>query len=122
MWLARVNRVALNKTYGRLAGRAPWMGAVIHRGRKSGKEFRTPVNLHRFDGGYRISLDYGPGVDWVRNVVAQGGCSLVDRGQTITLDRPEVIHDPEVSWASPVARRVLKKVGSGYYLQLRIPS
>ncbi|MGV9869165.1 nitroreductase family deazaflavin-dependent oxidoreductase [Rhodococcus koreensis] len=117
--LAKFNRLITNRTYGRLAGHAPWMGIVVHRGRKSRREYHTPVNVHRFAEGYRISLDYGPDSDWVQNVVAQGGCSLVTRGRIVVLVAPQVIHDPKANWAPPAARRILAMVGSGYYLQLR---
>lgn len=116
--LAEFNRLVTNRTYGRLAGNAPWMGLVIHRGRKSNREYRTPVNVYPCEGGYRISLDYGPESDWVRNVTAQRGCSLVTRGGTVDLVEPQVIHNREATWAPPVVRHVLAKVGSGYYLQL----
>ncbi|MFF0818346.1 nitroreductase family deazaflavin-dependent oxidoreductase [Rhodococcus sp. NPDC003318] len=117
--LAKFNRLITNRTYGRLAGHAPWMGIVVHRGRRSRREYRTPVNVHPFADGYRISLDYGPESDWVQNVVAQGGCSLVTRGKIVELVAPQVIQDTEANWAPTAARRILEKVGSGYYLQLR---
>lgn len=117
--LAGFNRIVTNRTYGRLAGHAPWMGIVVHRGRKTGREYRTPVNVHRFEDGYRISLDYGPGSDWVRNVIARGGCTMVSRGKSIELSSPRVVEDAGATWAPPALRRVLTTVGSGYYLQLR---
>lgn len=89
--LAKFNRLITNRTYGRLAGHAPWMGIVVHRGRKSRREYRTPVNVHRLADGYRISLDYGPKSDWVQNVVAHGGCSLMTRGKIVELVAPQVI-------------------------------
>ena len=118
-WLARFNRAITNRTYGRLAGRAPWLGQVVHRGRRTGRVYRTPVNIHRFEGGYRISIDYGRHSDWVQNVLAQGGCVLVDRGKAIALTTPRVIHDPQATWAPLAARRVLARIGSGYYMEMR---
>jgi hypothetical protein len=38
-----------------------------------------------------IALPYGPGADWVRNVLASGSATLVHEGSTINIDRPEVV-------------------------------
>ena len=45
-----------------------------HVGRKSGKQYETPIIVQPTAGGFVIELTYGPGVDWYRNVRAAGGC------------------------------------------------
>jgi len=92
-WLARFNRYATNRILGPLAPRLPGFGMVIHTGRRSGHVYRTPVNVFRTRGGYVIALTYGPNSEWVRNVRASGGCTLVTRGKTLRLSRPRLIHD-----------------------------
>jgi hypothetical protein len=46
------------------------------------------VNVFRAGDGYVIALTYGPETDWVKNVLAAGGCELRTRGQTIPLGAP----------------------------------
>jgi len=69
-------------------GRGPF-SLVRHVGRKSGRIYETPVILARADGGFVAELTYGPDVDWYRNVVAAGGCTVVVRGVEHEIDRVE---------------------------------
>ena len=45
------------------------------------------VNVFSAGNGYAIALTYGPETDWVKNVLAAGGCELRTRSQTIPLPR-----------------------------------
>jgi len=56
-----------------MMARMPGFGVLHHRGRKSGREYQTPVKLFRHGDDYVITLPYGAGTDWVKNVVAAGG-------------------------------------------------
>ena len=68
-----VNKIALNKVTRPLLGRLPWFGVVVHRGRRSGNQYRTPVNVFPRPGGrYVVALTYGPDTDWLKNVLAAG--------------------------------------------------
>ena len=72
---------------------APWtpgFGVVIHRGRRSGREYQTPVNVFAAEDGYVLALTYGPDTDWVKNVLAAGGCELRTRGRAIRLVSPRL--------------------------------
>jgi deazaflavin-dependent oxidoreductase (nitroreductase family) len=91
--LARFNRKVTNRVLGPLAERLPGFGIVIHRGRRSGREHRTPVNVFRHGDGYVIALTYGADSQWVRNVLAAGGCDLELRGRTVAVTAPELVHD-----------------------------
>ena len=93
-WLARFNRHATNRVLGPLAVRLPGFGVVVHTGRKSGRPYRTPVNVFRRGDRFVIALTYGPDAEWVRNVLARAGCRLETRGKTWSLVRPRVIRDP----------------------------
>lgn len=112
--LARFNRTATNRLTGRVAGKLPGFAIVIHRGRRSGKEYRTPVNAFRTPDGYRIALTYGPDSDWTRNVRAAGGCDLIVRGRRVTLRDPQLITDPANAWV-PLPVRL---IGVTQYLAL----
>ena len=93
--LAQINRSVTNRILGRMAGWMPGFAIVLHTGRHSGRAYRTPVNAFRMDGGYRIALTYGANSDWVRNVMAAGGCQIVTRRTRHSLTEPRILNDPQ---------------------------
>lgn len=88
--LARLNKYFGNKIVGRIIPLMPGFGAVYHKGRKSGREYRTPVKVFRKTDHFILSLPYGSQSDWVKNVVAAGGCEIKTRGRRIAVVAPEV--------------------------------
>jgi hypothetical protein len=40
--------------------------------------------------GFVIALPYGPGTDWVKNILASGSATLIHEGQTYAVDKPDV--------------------------------
>ncbi len=120
-WLARFNRQVTNRLTRRFAGKLPGFAIVIHRGRRSGRTYRTPVNAFRDGDDYVIALTYGPQADWVRNVLAAGGCELVTRGQHVSLTNPRLFTDTSRQWAPQPVRFFLG--GIAQYLRLtRVPT
>jgi deazaflavin-dependent oxidoreductase (nitroreductase family) len=109
-WLARFNRRVTNCLLGPLAHYLPAFGVVVHTGRKTHRHFRTPVNVFPRSGGYVIALTYGPDSDWVRNVLAGGGCTLETRGRTVRLTRPRLYHDEDLH-AVPAPLRLILRLG-----------
>lgn len=90
---ARFTKFA-NHIFGHVMPHLPGFGVVCHRGRTSGRQYRTPVKLFRSGRKYLISLPYGPESDWVRNVCAAGGCELEIGRQRVRLTMPQVCVDP----------------------------
>ncbi|HEV8637771.1 MAG TPA: nitroreductase family deazaflavin-dependent oxidoreductase [Chloroflexota bacterium] len=117
-WLARFNRRATNRVLGALADRLPGFGVVVHRGRTTGRRYRTPVNVFRRAGRYVIALTYGPESEWVRNVQASGGCALETRGHTLRLARPRLFHDERRRSVPAPVRLVLGLLGVSDFLEL----
>ncbi|WP_405165110.1 nitroreductase family deazaflavin-dependent oxidoreductase [Nocardia sp. NBC_01499] len=115
--LAKFNRYATNRAAGLFAGRAPGFAILQHRGRKSGREYRTPVSVFQSDGVYRIALTYGRDTDWAKNISAAGGFTLHTRGRVIELTDPAVLHDPSAQWAPVVVRPWLKALSAEYYVE-----
>ncbi|WP_280265775.1 nitroreductase family deazaflavin-dependent oxidoreductase [Nocardia wallacei] len=109
-WLARANKFGLNRVTRFIAPRAPGWAVVIHRGRKSGKTFRTPLWAFRRPGGYVIALTYGPHSDWVRNVLAADGCELESRGRRYEVGNPRVYRDDSASDMPAFIRFMLRYV------------
>ena len=106
--LARFNLLVTNRVLGPLARRAPGFAIVLHVGRRSGRAYRTPVNLFRSGDRYVIALTYGADSQWVRNVLAAGAVDIETRGQRLHLVDPEVVHDTQRSLVPAPVRHVLR--------------
>ena len=92
-WLARANRYVTNPILGRLAPRLPGFGVIVHTGRKTQRQYRTPVNVFASEIGYVVALTYGRESQWVLNILANGGCTLETRGRSLQLTEPRLFHD-----------------------------
>ena len=90
----------------------------MHQGRRSGRTYRTPVNVFPTADGVRIALTYGSDSDWVKNVLASGGCRLLTRRHELVLTGPRVVHDPERRDTRTVERQVLRLLGVADFLLL----
>ena len=109
-----------NRFSRRLADRLPGFGLLVYKGRKSGREYRTPMNVFRRGEEYVFALTYGPDVQWVKNIVAAGECLLLTRGRTIRLIGPRLLHDPKRSLMPPVVRQFLGFMRVTEFLTMRI--
>jgi deazaflavin-dependent oxidoreductase (nitroreductase family) len=116
--VARLNRVGLNRVTVRVAPWAPGFGVVLHHGRKTGREFRTPVNVFAVEGGFVVALTYGAESDWVRNVRAEGGCRLITHNREHALKAPRLVHDPTREHVTAPARHVLRLLKVEDFLEL----
>jgi hypothetical protein len=56
--IARFNRQVLNRLTRPLARHLPGFGVIIHRGRRTDRLYKTPVNVFRHDGDYVVALTY----------------------------------------------------------------
>jgi deazaflavin-dependent oxidoreductase (nitroreductase family) len=117
--LARVNRRAVNPVTLRFAGHLPWFAIIIHHGRVTGREYRTPVNAFRLpENGYVIGLSYGPRTDWARNVLAKGGCVAETQGQRLELVNARVVRDPRRHLVPAPVRLTMRLIGADLFLRL----
>jgi deazaflavin-dependent oxidoreductase (nitroreductase family) len=124
MWRFRqvVNRY-VNPIARPVAKRLPGFAILTHRGRKSGRTYRTPINVFRRDNNYFFFLTYGSDVQWVKNVLATGTCSIETRGRVVELVEPKLITDPELRPAPPHVRFVERQIaGVTQYLRMRASS
>jgi deazaflavin-dependent oxidoreductase (nitroreductase family) len=104
----------------RFAGWLPGFGILEYRGRTSGRTYRTPINVFRRGDFYVFALTYGADVQWVKNVVAAGGCTLRTRGREVRLVAPEVFVDPSRRLMPRVVRAVLRFDRATEFLRMRI--
>ena len=117
---------ALNKRIGnpammRLAGRRYFFAGVIrHRGRRSGREYATPVWAVPTNEFFLISLPFGEGADWLKNVLAAGRAKIETRGETWAVAEPEVV-DRRTAWSLLPwrARLLFGLAGIERYVKLR---
>lgn len=116
--VGRWNRVGFNRLSTPVARHLPGFAVVHHHGRRSGRAYRTPVNVFPVSGGFVIALAYGPRTDWVRNVVAAGGCTLETRGRMVACGEPRVYRDPGRHGIRPVERAALRAIGVEEFLSL----
>jgi deazaflavin-dependent oxidoreductase (nitroreductase family) len=112
------NKAGLNKVTRRIAPWMPGLGVVVHRGRRSGRMYQTPVNVFATGDGYVLALTYGPDTDWVKNILAAGECELRTRGRVVQLTAPRVYHDAARRGIRPVERQVLRAIRVADFLSL----
>src|SRR6266566_4750032 len=117
-WLAAFNLAVTNRISSRFAPRLPGFGIVTHVGRKSGRVYRTPVNVFRAPEGFVIALTYGRESEWVKNVLAAGGCELETRGVTYLLSAQTIVHDSTRRRFPFFVRIVLRIIGANDFMQL----
>jgi hypothetical protein len=71
------------------------------------------------ENGYVFALTYGPDTDWVKNVLAAGGCELQTRGRTIRLISPRVYRDEDRRGIRPLERQVLRALNVADFLSAK---
>jgi deazaflavin-dependent oxidoreductase (nitroreductase family) len=121
MWrFRRVVQRYVNPVAGLAAGRVPGFAMLTHRGRASGRSYRTPVNVFRRGDHYLFFLTYGSEAQWVKNVLASGRCSIETRGRVVELVDPVLVDDPELTPA-PLLVRVVERhlAGATQYVRMR---
>ncbi len=99
--LARFNRHVTNPIQRLWAGRVPPFGILEHVGRRSGRQYRTPLNVFpaQIDGepGVALLLTYGPDRDWLKNLHAAGGGRVQYRGTTFGVGQPHTVTKAEAA-------------------------
>jgi deazaflavin-dependent oxidoreductase (nitroreductase family) len=119
----RVTRI-FNKLVLPLAGTplVPLYGVLEHRGRRSGKTYRTPVVIRQSrDGDFIVPMPWGLSTDWYRNVQAAGECVVRWKGRRYVLHQPEVL-DRATALAAfdSVQAQALKRFGIEQVLRLQL--
>ena len=113
--LARFNRHVTNPIQRMWAGWAPSFGILEHVGRRSGKLYRTPLNVFdaEVDGkpGVAILLSYGPDRDWLKNINAAGGGRMRRHGKTFGVSNPRTVTKEQAApHVTGAGRRVFPRI------------
>ena len=115
------NKRVLNPLMMRMAGRKYWYASVIeHTGRRSGKEYSTPVAAERVPDGFIVPLPYGVDVDWLRNVLAAGRATIRSHGRTYRVVAPRIISaESAAPQLRPERRRTYDLFGVKNFLSVK---
>ena len=101
--VARFNKRLTNRVTRHIASWMPGFALVSHVGRRSGQLYHSPENVFRDGDRYVFALTYGADSDWVKNVLAAGGCEIETRRKTVELRDPDRFTDPtRTSFRSPL--------------------
>jgi deazaflavin-dependent oxidoreductase (nitroreductase family) len=92
--VARFNKRVTNRIQGLYAWLVPPWAVILHRGRRTGRQYRTPLFAFRRGRTLVIALLYGEESEWLRNLRAGGG-RVIRAGHTFTVRPPEVIDTSE---------------------------
>lgn len=90
-WVAKVNKRVFNPRQIR-KGSYP---VVKHVGRVSGRSYETPLDAYATRTGYVLVARYGPGSDWVRNILASGTATLRIGDDEHVLSSPQLVSQEE---------------------------
>src|SRR5262245_33417540 len=88
--VARFNKRVTNRIQGLYAWLVPPWAVVVHRGRRSGRQYRTPLFAFRRGRTLVIALLYGEESEWLRNL-RKGGGHVIRGGRTFVVGPPEVV-------------------------------
>ena len=114
-FMRHVNRVFTNPLMGPLARLMPPMAVIHHVGRRSKRNYRTPVIAFRGEKRFVIPMTYGRDVDWARNIVNARGCQIEQMGRRFTASNPRVVDfetaEPELPGAVRAAFRIANLPG-----------
>jgi len=117
--VARINRDVTNHVSRPLARHLPGFAVVTHVGRRSGRTYRTPVNMFRDGERYVFALTYGADSQWVKNVMAAGSCEVRTQGSTVRLCEPRIFTDPDRRLVPAPVRLVLRILDVSDFLSMR---
>lgn len=93
---------------------------VRHVGRRSGKQYETPIIVAPFKGDFVIELTYGPDVDWRKNLMAREG-TLIWHGKEYVINKIEPLDTLTGLAAFPPSQQVvLRLLGRKHFEVLKV--
>ncbi len=115
-----INKRYVNPLMLKFAGSRYFPQAVVyHTGRKSGNTYATPITVQPVSAGFIVALPYGANVDWCRNILAAGHCSLQWHGSTYDIVKAELIDaDTAIAELPPMQQNVFRLLNVEYALKL----
>jgi deazaflavin-dependent oxidoreductase (nitroreductase family) len=98
----------------------PVLGILHHRGRRTGREYATPLGSRPVaGGGFVIPLTFGEASGWYRNIRAAGRCVVTWRGSDHTVTDPVIVDRAAALSAFPAYERLaLRLIGVRQFVRL----
>lgn len=118
-WIRPFTAHVFNRFARLFAGWLPGFAILTHVGRRSGRTYRTPINVFRRGDQYVFALTYGSDVDWLKNIRKAGGCAMRSRGRDVRLGAPEVFRDPAMRDMPRYVRPILRLDGVTEFVRMR---
>lgn len=111
-----INPLVLRYAGGRLSPHA----VIYHVGRRTGRQYRTPVVVLPSADGFIITLTYGERTDWYRNMRAMSQVNIRWHGQHYRVSAP-VLLDARRAAADipPLIRFVSRLLGLSTYIEVK---
>jgi len=120
MWQLRPFTISLINPLTRLfAGWMPGFGLLTYRGRATGRIYHLPINVFERGEHYIFVLTYGSESQWVKNVLAAGGCKIRVRGRDVRLVEPELIMNPPWELLPRPVQLIERLAGVTEFLRMR---
>ena len=99
----------------------PVVGILRHRGRRTGREYATPIGMRPLGDGFVIPRTFSDNAAWYLNIKAAGEATVKYLGRTYELVDPEVV---DYATAKPAFPRYellqFRLIGINEYLRLRV--
>src|SRR5438477_3254259 len=118
--VARFNKLINNRVQGIYAWILPPWAVILHRGRRSGRPYRTPLLAFKRHRTLIIALLYGEESDWLRNLRAGGG-HVIRGGRTFRVGPPSVVDTSDaavLARLSPLTRAYCRLADKQVLLEL----
>jgi deazaflavin-dependent oxidoreductase (nitroreductase family) len=110
--LARFNRKVANPVMRLVAGWLPPFAIVRHRGRRTGRDYATPVLAFPTENGLVVTVLYCTDSDWVRNVLAASWAEVKRRHESHEYEQPRLVGGNEGLQLVPIiVRRPFRPLG-----------
>ena len=90
VWFENIQVKYLNPALKPIARYLPGTATIEHRGRKSGKPFKTIVTTYRKGSVLSIALAHGK-TDWVKNVLAAGQADVRYARRAVRITNPRIL-------------------------------
>ena len=106
-----------------IAGRRwmPVVGILRHRGRRSGREYATPIGMRPLGDGFVIPRTFSDNAAWYQNVKAAGEGRITYLGRHYRVVEPEVV---DYATAKPAFPRYelaqFRLIGINEYMRMRV--
>jgi hypothetical protein len=115
------NKHILNPAVLNFAGRRyRYYAVVCHIGRRSGHVYSTPVIAIPVVNGFVVALPYGDEVDWCRNVLATGRCTIQWNGYGYVVGEPDLIDaTATLPGITPLGWFTLRILGGKHLLKVK---